>query len=59
MSLQKQPSRPHLGDDPRERTQAEGPDEEAGHGLEQPAPEAPEQEDTALRCKKDKGGIVH
>jgi hypothetical protein len=44
--------------------QTEGPDEEAGEGLEQkPAPDAAgvpaSQGANPGQCKKDKGGIVH
>jgi len=41
--------------------QAEGPDEEAGEGLEQPPSPAAraEQAGGAAGCKPDKGGIAH
>ncbi len=43
----------------REPLQAEGPDEEAGEGLEQQAQQAAPLEGEKRRCRADKGGVVH
>jgi hypothetical protein len=67
--------RPKTGEDRTRASQAEGPDEQAGEGLEQaplgagvsPGAEpkqstargSPQPHDQPRPCKPDKGGIVH